>query len=66
MAKEETRKRHLSPDVEKKRLLEIDEHYNNMTSNNKLKSQFDYIVYNNYDQESENKILELVKNLINK
>ena len=50
----------------KQRLLEIDEHYNNVTSNEKFKSQFDYIVYNNYDKESENKILELVKNLIDK
>ena len=63
MAKEETRKRHLKPDVEKQRLLEIDEHYNNVTSNEKLKSQFDYIVYNNYDKESEEKIIKLVRKM---
>lgn len=65
-AKEETRKRHLDPKVEKQRLLEIDEHYNKIMSDTNLRNQFDYIVYNNYDKNSEDEIIELVKKLINK
>lgn len=64
IAKEEARKRHLKPEVEKERLLEIDEHYNRITTDNTLKAQFDYIVYNNYDKESTDRIIELVRKLI--
>lgn len=66
MAKEQTRKRHLNPNVEKNRLLEIDEHYNSFMINAHLRKQFDYIVYNNYDKESENQIINEVKKLLNK
>ena len=64
IAKEEARKRHLKPEVEEERLLEIDEHYNRITTDNTLKAQFDYIVYNNYDKESTDRIIELVRKLI--
>lgn len=64
IAKEEARKRHLKPEVEKERLLEIDEHYNRITTDNTLKAQFDYIVHNNYDKESTDRIIELVRKLI--
>lgn len=66
MAKEQTRKRHLKPNVEKNRLLEIDEHYNSFMADASLRKQFDYIVYNNYDKESENQIINIVKKLLNK
>ena len=66
MAKEQTRKRHLKPNVEKNRLLEIDEHYNSFMADANLRKQFDYIVYNNYDKESENQIINIVKKLLNK
>ena len=66
MAKEQTKRRHLDKEVEKNRLLEIDEHYRNILSNDNLRKKFDYIIYNNYDKESENRIIELVKNLLNK
>lgn len=65
MAKEQTKKRHLNSRVEKDRLLEIDEHYNKMLSDYNLRKQFDYIFYNNYDKESEDKLIELVKKLLN-
>ena len=65
-AKEKTIQRKLPKDVEKKRLAEIDEHYNNVTSDEKLRNMFDYIIYNNYDKQSEDKILKLVSNLISK
>ena len=66
MAKEQTRKRHLNTDIEKSRLLEIDEHYKKILSDETLRNQFDYVVYNNYDKKSENQIIELVKNMLNK
>ena len=65
-AKEKTIQRNLPKDVEKKRLAEIDEHYNNVTCDEKLRNMFDYIIYNNYDKQSEDKILKLVSNLISK
>lgn len=65
IAKEKTILRHLSPEVEKQRLQEIDEHYNNFINDENLRNQFDYIVYNNYDKESEDNIIKLVKNILN-
>ena len=66
MAKEETRKRHLDSEVEKNRLLEIDEHYHKILSDEHLRNQFDYFISNSYNQKSENEILELVKKILNK
>ncbi len=63
-AKNNTRARHLSPEVEKKRLQEIDEHYNKITSDKNLINMFDYIVYNNFDKESEDSLIDLVKKII--
>ncbi len=65
-AKQKTRERHLDPITEEKRLLEIDEHYNRITTDNNLKSMFDYILYNNYDKVSEDTIIAFVKNLLEK
>ncbi len=66
MAKEETRKRRLDSEVEKNRLLEIDEHYHKILSDEHLRNQFDYFISNSYNQKSENEILELVKKILNK
>ena len=66
MAKEETRKRRLDSEVEKNRLLEIDEHYHKILSEEHLRNQFDYFISNSYNQKSENEILELVKKILNK
>lgn len=64
MAKEKTRQRNLKPIVEEKRLLEIDEHYNKITTDKNLQSQFDYFIYNNYDKESEQKLFDLVTKIL--
>ena len=64
IAKQKTRERHLKPTMEEKRLLEIDEHYNRIKTDKNLQSQFNHFVYNNYDEESEQKIINLVKTLI--
>ena len=59
-AKNETKKRNLSKEKEIERLNEIDEHYNRINSDKKLHNEFDYFFYNNYDKESEQKLLNLV------
>ena len=64
VAKEMTKKRNLSKEKEKERISEIDEHYNRIMTDDNLRKEFDYIVYNNYDKESEEKIIELVKKII--
>lgn len=64
IAKNKTRDRHLNPTVEKDRLLEIDEHYKRITTDENLRNMFDYILYNNYDKTSEDEIISLVKKLM--
>lgn len=64
MAKDMTRKRNLAPSVEKDRLAEIDEHYKRVTTDENLRNMFDYVLYNNYDKESENLVIRLVSKLI--
>lgn len=64
MAKEMTRKRHLAPNVERDRLIEIDEHYRRVTTDENLRNMFDYVLYNNYDKESENLVIRLVSKLM--
>ena len=63
-AKDKTRQRHLPPNVEKDRLLEIDEHYKRITTDENLRNQFNYFLYNNYDQASEEEFLDLVHKLL--
>ena len=53
--------RNLSPELQEIRLKELEEHYQTIKSNQSLLNQFDSIFYNNYDLESENKLIELVK-----
>ena len=64
IAKEMVRERRLNPTVERKRLLEIDEHYEKITTDKKLISMFDYVLYNNYDEESEEEVINLVRKLM--
>lgn len=64
MAKEETIKRHLKPEVEKQRLLEIDEHYHKIMTDKNLRNQFDYFIYNSYNKKSENEMLKLVEKIL--
>lgn len=64
LAKQKTRERNLSKEKEIERLNEIDEHFNRINSDENLRNQFDYFVYNNYDEESTKKILEIITNLM--
>ncbi len=63
-AKEQTKKRNLDPVKEQERIKEIDEHYNRIMQDENLRSQFDYVVYNKYDDESKKEILDLVRKLV--
>lgn len=62
--KAKTRERNLKPEVEKARLLEIDEHWQKITSDESLRNMFDYMMYNHYNQETDQKIIEAVKKML--
>lgn len=62
-AKIQIKNRGLSYIAEISRLNEIIEQYNFMINNKNFQSKFDYIFFNNYDVESENKLINLVSNL---
>ena len=64
LAIEKTKERNLSPEKEEERIKELEEHYNRIMTDEELKKQFDYIVYNNYDKDSLDKILSLVKSMM--
>lgn len=64
IAKEKTRQRHLKPEVERKRILELEEHYEKVNKNIELRNMFDYILYNNYDKESEEAVINLVNKML--
>ena len=64
MAKKQTKKRNLSKEKEIERIKEIDEHFFRITTDEKLRNMFDYIVYNNYDKKSEDEILLLVNKML--
>ena len=64
VAKDKTRQRHLKPEVEAQRLIEIDEHYHKMITDETLRNMFDYILYNDYSQVSDKVILDLVRKLM--
>ena len=63
-AKRNTMLRHLAPETEKQRLIEIDEHYKKITSDISLRNMFDYVVFNNFDKQSENNIINLVSKIL--
>ncbi len=64
LAIEKTKERNLSPEKEEERIKELEEHYNRIMTDEEIKKQFDYIVYNNYDKDSLDKILSLVKSMM--
>lgn len=66
VAKAKTCERHLDSKVEHDRILEIDEHYNRITTDKNLINMFDYKIYNNYDENSKDKLINLVNNLLQK
>ena len=66
IAKTALYKRKLSPEVEKARLKEIDEHIKEFSQNKGLQSQFDYIFTNNYDKKSKQELLNAIREKLNR
>ena len=64
IAKQKTKMRNLSKEKEIERLKEIDEHFERIGTDEELRSQFDYFVENNYDLASEEKVISLVKEML--
>ena len=64
IAKHNLRNRNLEKTQEDLRLKEIEEQAKEFESNKELQSQFDYILYNNYDEDSIEKLLEIIKERI--
>lgn len=63
-AQEHLRARHLSPELEAMRLRELTEQLQRMESDSSLRQDFDQIVYNHYNQSSEQEILALARSLL--
>lgn len=64
IAKQKAKERNLSKEKEIERIKEIDEHYKAISTNQELRNQFDYFITNNYDKESEDKIIRLVEEML--
>ena len=65
MAKQKVQEREMSIPKLKERISEMTKQYNEVCKDKNLQAMFDYIVYNNYDKESEKEITEIVKTMLN-
>lgn len=61
---EKVRERHLDPVSERTRIAELEEHYHRFLSDVDLEHKFDYIVYNDYDEASSQRMLNLVREIL--
>ncbi len=64
--KQKAKERNLSKEKEIERINEIEEQYNKFINDKDFQSKFDYFLYNNYDKESEEQLINLVKTILNK
>lgn len=64
VSKNKTSERNLSKEKEEERIKEIEEQYNIMQNDKNLREKFDYIIYNRYNEESKNEIINLVKKIL--
>ena len=64
--KQMAKERNLSKEKEIERINEIEEQYNKFINDKNFQSKFDYFLYNNYDKESEEQLIILVKTILNK
>jgi len=63
VAIQKIKERELSPIKEKERIEEIQEQYNRFLEDEELRRKFDYCIYNNYNKESEDLIIEIIKKI---
>lgn len=66
IAKQKLKNRKLEKEQEESRLKEIDEQAEGFKNNEKLQEQFDYILYNNYDEDTIEKIIKVIKERVQK
>lgn len=64
IAREKLLERHMDPKLEEARMQDLNEHYEKVTNDKKLLDMFDYVVYNNYDKESDKQVLDIVRELV--
>lgn len=64
IAREKLLERHMDSELEKARMQDLNEHYEKVTNDKKLLDMFDYVVYNNYDEESDREVLNIVRELV--
>lgn len=65
IALKKLKERNLTKEKEQERLQEIEEQYSKFMNNKELQNMFDYVIYNDYDEKSEDKIIELIKRIMN-
>jgi len=63
--KEKLHERNLAKEKEEIRLTEIEEQYNLVTCNPEMLKKFDYVFTNNYDENSAEDMIELVRGILN-
>ena len=63
IAIQKTKERNLPPEKEKERIEELKEQYNSFLGDENLRKKFDFCIYNNYDKESEEKVIEIIKKI---
>lgn len=66
VAIEKIKERNLDKEKEEFRIQEVQEHYNIFMKDKELQKQFDYVIYNNYDESSKNEVIQLVKDICSK
>ncbi len=59
---QKTKERHLKPEVEKDRIAEIKDHYNKICTDENLRKMFDKIIYNRYTKETDDEVINAIKN----
>ena len=57
------KERNLPQEKELERIKEIKEQYNRFLNDKELRKKFNYCIYNNYDQKSEEQIIDIIKNI---
>ena len=60
------KQRNLPKDKEDERIKEVYEQYNNFINDEKLQEKYDYIVYNDFNNDSRNKLMNLIERIIDK
>ena len=65
-ALEQIGKRNFSKEKEEERLKETKQQYEAFMNNKDIRDSFDYIIYNNYDEESKNNVIDLINKIKSK